>query len=129
MSTCALSAASFAASAVTRGCSGASCTLVAPKMVSTRVVKTRIFSLRLFDREINLGAFAAADPVALHGAHFFRPAVELVEAVEQLLRIRGDAEEPLHQVALLHDRVFVPPAAAVDDLLIGEHGGALAGTS
>ncbi len=78
-----------------------------------------------FESEIDFRAFAAADPVALHGAHFFRPAFELVQAVEQLIRVGGDAEEPLLEIALLDDGVFVTPAAAVDDLLVGEHGGAL----
>ncbi len=77
-----------------------------------------------FDGEINLRALAAANPVALHGAYFFRPAVELVEAVEQLLRVGGDAKEPLHQIAQLDNGVLMPPAAAIDDLLVGEHSGA-----
>ncbi len=34
-------------------------------------------------------------------------------------------KEPLHQVALLHNRVFMAPTAAVDHLLVGQHGGAL----
>ncbi len=42
--TCTFRPASAAAKAATKGCSGASWTLVAPKMVSTRVVKTRILS-------------------------------------------------------------------------------------
>ena len=37
----------------------------------------------------------------------------------------GDAQEPLFQIALLHLSVFVPPAAAVDHLLVGQHRGAL----
>ena len=44
---------------------------------------------------------------------------------QQLVGVVGDLEEPLLQRALLDGRVFVPPAAAVDHLLVGEHGGAL----
>ena len=76
------------------------------------------------DGEGDLRAFAAADPVALHGAHLLGPAVEGVEAGEEFVGVAGDAEEPLRQVALLDQGVFVPPAAAVHDLLIGEHGAA-----
>ena len=42
-------------------------------------------------------------------------------AVEQLVGIFGDLEEPLRQLALLHRRAGAP-AAAVDHLLVGEHG-------
>ena len=65
---------------MTSGCSGASCTEVAPKIVSTRVVKTVIVDppvRRAIQLEIHQRAFAAADPVALHGADFFRPAGRL----------------------------------------------------
>ncbi len=40
-------------------------------------------------------------------------------------RVGRDAQEPLFEVALLDNRVFVAPAAAVDDLFVGEHGAAL----
>ena len=75
--------------------------------------------------KVDVRSFAAADPVALHGANFFRPAFQLVEAVEQLLGVGGDAKEPLHQIALVHLRGFVPPAASIDDLLVGQNSGAL----
>ncbi len=42
-------------------------------------------------------------------------------ASQQFLGIVGDLEEPLRQFALLDDRAGAP-AAAVDDLLVGEHG-------
>src|SRR6185437_10768728 len=78
-----------------------------------------------FDRKRNRRALAAADPVALHSAHALRPAVELVQTVQQLLRILGSAQEPLLQFSLLDECVFMPPAVAVDHLLICEHGLAL----
>ncbi len=73
------------------------------------------------DRPADQQPFGAADPVLLHDADLFRPAVERVEAVEQLLRHRRDLEEPLRQVALF-DRRAGAPAMSVDDLLVGEHG-------
>jgi len=51
-------------------------------------------------------------------------AFELPHVVEQCIGIGSGAEEPLFERALLDGRVFVTPAAAIDDLLIGEHGGA-----
>ncbi len=55
----------------------------------------RAVALGISEFEIHQRAFAAANPVALHGANFFRPAVELVEIAQQLIGIPGDAEEPL----------------------------------
>ena len=72
--------------------------------------------------EIDQRAFAAADPVALHGANFFRPAFELVEIAQQFVGILRDPQKPLLQLALLDERIFVAPAAAVDNLLVGQHG-------
>ncbi len=46
--------------------------------------------------EVGLRAFAAADPVALHGEHLLRPAgLDLAHVVEQLVGVGGDAQEPL----------------------------------
>ena len=71
--------------------------------------------------EINQRTFAAPDPVALHGAHFFRPAGETVQIAQQFLRVIRSAKEPLLQFALLNQRVFVAPAASADDLFVGQH--------
>ena len=73
------------------------------------------------EREVDLGPFAAADPVALHGAHLLGPTIELIEPVEKLLRVCRDAVEPLLEIALLDGVIFMTPAAAVDHLLIGKH--------
>ncbi len=81
--------------------------------------------LLFLKEEIYFGAFAAPNPVALHRAHLFRPAIQLIQAVEQFLRVSSNAEEPLHQVTLFYVRVFMPPAASVDHLFIGQHRGAL----
>ena len=68
----------------------------------------------------HLGALRAADPVALHGLHVGRPD-DAVEVLEQPVRVLGDAEEPLLELARLHGGAAAL-AAAVDHLLVGEHG-------
>jgi hypothetical protein len=69
-----------------------------------------------------LGVVAgSADPVALHDAHFLRPALEPVEGLEQILGKFGDGKVPLRHLALL-DQSTGAPAAAVDHLLVGKHG-------
>ncbi len=65
--------------------------------------------------------FRPSDPVPLHRQHFFRPLVEPLGRLQQLVGIVGDAEEPLLELAHLDDRA-APPALAVDDLLVGEDG-------
>ena len=74
-----------------------------------------------FHRELDLQSLAAPQPVALHGLDRVGPARQRVQAVQQLLRVIGDLEEPLRDLALFHHRAGAP-AAAVDDLLIGQHG-------
>ena len=79
----------------------------------------RGFGFRIFDLEIDLRALGAADPVALHRLDRLGP-VDVVELGEQLLAVVGDAQEPLRDLAPLHHGAG-PPAASVDDLLVGEH--------
>ena len=76
---------------------------------------------RRIEHEADQQPFRAADPVLLHQPDLVRPAVERVERLEQLLRIVADLEHPLVEVALL-DLGARAPAAAVDHLLVGEHG-------
>ncbi len=72
------------------------------------------------ERELDLGAFATADPVGLHALDALGPAGQLVEVVEEPLRVLGDLEVPLLKLAFL-DNALAPPALAVaDDLLVGE---------
>ena len=71
-------------------------------------------------REIELGALALADPVPLHGEHALRPAGQPVAPREQLLRVRGDLEEPPVDLAGRHLGIAAP-AAAVLHLLVGQH--------
>ncbi len=72
-------------------------------------------------REVDLQPLAAADPVALHGFHRVGPARQRVQAVQQFLRVVSDLQEPLRNLAFLHHRAGAP-AAAVDHLLVGQHG-------
>ena len=74
----------------------------------------------LVDGPADQHPFRAADPVGLHEAHLFRPFVERLQGVQQLVRVARDGEEPLRQLALLNDCARAP-AATVDDLLVGEH--------
>ena len=81
-------------------------------------------ALLVAQRELHLGALGAADPVRLHLLDALRPAVQLIQVVQKLLRVIGDLEIPLRQVALL-DGAVATPALALGDLLVGEHGLAL----
>ncbi len=76
---------------------------------------------RGIEREAHQQALGAADPVALHQPHLVGPAIQRIERVQQLLRVLGDLEDPLVHLALLDDGAGAP-AAAVDHLLVGEHG-------
>ncbi len=107
-------------------CSGASSTKVAPKMVSMRVVKTSMSAPvpgagRIDQREPHARALGPPDPVALHREDLLGPVLEAVDGAQQFVGVVGDPEEPLLQVAVRHQGV-APPAAALDDLLVGEHG-------
>ena len=87
----AASAGLFAAAAAASGWSGAIAMNFAPNSVSGRVVK---ISSSLSPLGVVFASSAkrtsrpsrAADPVLLHQPHFFRPALERVERVEQVLR-------------------------------------------
>ena len=93
-----------------------------PNAVSGRVVKTSIFSSPWpFDAERDAGALGAADPVALHRLHALGP-VEVVERVEELVGVVGDAVEPLLELAPLDDVAGSFAGAVGEHLLVGEHG-------
>ena len=81
----------------------------------------QLVALRALDGEVQLHALGAADPVFLHRLDLLRPAVQLVQVVEQFVGVVGDFNKPLGDVLLLH-RGVAAPAAAFDDLLVGEHG-------
>ena len=73
--------------------------------------------------ERHLRALGAPDPVALHGLDVLGPA-DGVQVVEQPVRVVGDAEEPLLELARLHGRAAAL-AAPVDHLLVRQHRGVL----
>ncbi len=75
----------------------------------------------LMQGEMDLHAEALADPVALHGLDPLRPAGQVVQFAQQFFRIVGDAHEVHGDVALFHQGAGTP-AAAVNDLLVGQHG-------
>ncbi len=68
---------------------------------------------RVVEFEIDQRAFAAPDPVALHGADFVGPAFQFVQIAQQFVGILRCAYEPLLEFALLDKGVFVTPAAPV----------------
>src|SRR5207245_10902081 len=74
------------------------------------------------DWKLNLHTLASTDPVGLHHAHLLWPMVKLGEIVKKPVRVLGDSQEPLLEVPLLDLDVGMPPAAAIDDLLVGEDG-------
>ena len=57
----------------------------------------------------------------LHAAHLFGPAVELLQVVEEFLRVLRDPEVVARNFALFNDRARTP-AAAFDHLFVGENG-------
>ena len=57
----------------------------------------------------------------MHQPHFFRPALQIIKAFQQIVGEIGDGEKPLGQLALFNRRAGAP-ALAVDHLLIGQHG-------
>ena len=67
------------------------------------------------------GALGSPDPVVLHQADLFRPALQALEGGQELVGIGRDPEHPLRQLALFHHFARTP-AAAVDDLLVGQNG-------
>ncbi len=76
--------------------------------------------------EVHLCALRPSNPIPLHGEDALRPiAFELCDIRQQLIGILRDPEEPLFESALLYGRAFVPPAAAVHNLLVRQNGAAL----
>ncbi len=66
-------------------------------------------------------AWAAPDPVGLHGDHALRPGDRL--EVQQFVRVLGDTEEPLRQVFFDHGRVAALAVTIITpDLFAGQGG-------
>src|SRR6267378_1201286 len=77
-------------------------------------------------REPDTRANGFADPIALHGDDAVGPgAFKFFQIFKELIGVVSSFEEPLLDFARLDQGVFVAPAvAAVDDLLVGQHGAA-----
>ena len=73
------------------------------------------------DRERDVGADAAPDPVALHDLDRLGP-VEEVEIGDEPVGVRGDREHPLLQRTLEHRVVAALAAPVGGDLFVREHG-------
>ena len=54
--------------------------------------------------KVDLSAFGAPDPIALHQAHLLGPTLQPVEGGQQFLGIGRDAEEPLGEATTLDRR-------------------------
>jgi hypothetical protein len=78
-------------------------------------------------RERKAHAFALANPVFLHQAHFVGPAVQggfgvaHLHMVEQLLRVIGDLQVVARNFAFFHHCAGAP-TFAVNHLFVGQHG-------
>src|SRR5882762_7629899 len=78
-------------------------------------------------REPHTRANGFTDPIALHGDDTIGPgALEFFQIFKELIGVVRGLQKPLLDFAGLDQGVFVPPAvAAVDDLLVGQHGAAV----
>ena len=72
------------------------------------------------ERPADQQALGATDPVFLHHANLLRPSVEGLQGFQQLVGVAGDPEGPLLKIALFDDGAGAP-AAAIDDLLVGQN--------
>ncbi len=80
----------------------------------------RVIDAQLLAAEDHLRPLRAPDPVALHRLDMLGP-VDRVEVLEQPLRVIGDAEEPLLELAPFHQERRTARSATSIDLLIGKH--------
>ena len=53
-------------------------------------------------RESNLRALGSSDPVGLHGANPFGPALQLIQIIKKRIGVIRDFQEPLAQKTLLN---------------------------
>ena len=73
-----------------------------------------------FVREAEVDADGFADPVLLHAAYLFGPAVKLLEIVEQLFGVLRDSEVVARNLALFNESARAP-AATFNNLFVGEN--------
>ncbi len=75
----------------------------------------------VFHREVDEGAFAASDPIALSLEHFLGPAgFNLIHMSNKLLSVFRNPQEPLFQVSLF-DSGAATPANSTRRLFVGKH--------
>src|SRR5204862_975781 len=74
--------------------------------------------LRSGDWKADTCAFGTPDPVLLHDPDALGPRGQRVEVLQQFVRVRGDAEEPLLEIAAFDRRSTAPADTPFDDLLI-----------
>ena len=66
-------------------------------------------------------AFGPADPVFLHQADPIGPTLQILQGVQKVVGVTGNAQEPLAQLPFFNLGARAP-ALAVDHLLVGQHG-------
>src|SRR5918992_5702053 len=77
--------------------------------------------IEVLERELDLGSIRASDPVRLERLEPLRPPGVYGEVVQQPVRVVGDLEEPLSEVAFRNRRP-APLTLAGDHLLVGQDG-------
>ena len=83
--------------------------------------KNRDHLIVLFNDKIDLGPHAFADPVFLHGDHFFRPSRQFIAVRQKVLSEVGNIEKPLPQL-FLANLLTAAPAQPGFNLFIGQYG-------
>src|SRR4030095_11297340 len=75
----------------------------------------------LRQRKLHSRSVRPADPVPLHRQNLLGPLGQVLDPLEQLIGVLGDAEEPLLELTRGYRRAATP-ALAVHHLLVREHG-------
>ena len=71
--------------------------------------------------KLELHTLGTANPVLLHQPDFFRPIRQVIQCIQQVLRIGRDLQKPLGQFALFNQGIGTP-TPAVNYLFIGQDG-------
>ncbi|MND44076.1 hypothetical protein D3C80_349050 [compost metagenome] len=88
--------------------------------IRTRGVDGQLVGV-VVDVEGDFDPFRTADPVALHGLDGIRPVIQIIQISQQLVGVGGNFDKPLRDLFTLNLGIAAP-AAAVDNLFVGEHG-------
>ena len=73
------------------------------------------------EREVDPGAFRAANPILLERQDRRRPSLQRLHRLEELVSVIRDPEKPLFELFGNHFGI-APPTAPIDHLLVGKHG-------